>query len=153
MDHAVVVRIVERRQRLAHIINSNFQLWTAIFQKILERLAFYKLEHQHHAILQPERVMHGCDVGMIETRLDLDLALETLHLRIVRKISDENLHRLFPFRDFVLDLEDLPHPPGADNANYAVISNSLADMQAHDRTPEHTIGQTKITTTRLFGSF
>jgi hypothetical protein len=70
--------------------------------------------------------MHGCDVGMIETRLDLDFALEALDLRVVREIGNENLHGLFPLRDFVLDLEDLSHPTGADNADDAIVSNSLA---------------------------
>jgi hypothetical protein len=51
----------------------------------------------------------------------------------------------------VLDLKDLPHAPGTNDADHPVIANGLADVQAHTGTS--LLGQTKVTTTRLFGTF
>ena len=73
--------------------------------------------------------MDGGDIGVIEFGLNLNFAQEPLRLFVAfAAIADQNLHGLDALGYRVLDLEDLTHAAGADQADHLVISDGLSDF-------------------------
>src|ERR1019366_2659145 len=96
-------------------------------QHALQRFTFHVLHHQPDQVAVSYRVVERHDVRMVETRLHLDLTLESPHLfRIVARARRQQLHRLDSTGDDVLDLVHRSHTAGAGDTDHPVVAHCIA---------------------------
>lgn len=98
-----------------------------------ERLAIAILHDQVIGPVVLADVVERADVGVIERRDRLRLALEPdLQHRVVRELRRQNLHRNDPSESRVFRAIDLTHTAGADAADDFVRPEASTGPQVHD---------------------
>ena len=123
------VGVVESTERLLYEINTGGQRKPFGPHAAVERLSVDELHDHNEMVVEAESVMDRGDIGVVEFGLNLDFAQEPLRLFVaVAAIADQDLHGLNALGYRVLDLEDLTHAAGADQANHLVVSDGLSDF-------------------------
>ena len=138
VDHATPVRAVERRERLASVVNRGRQRDPALLQHAAQRAALDQLHHQNQVLTGPESVMDGGDVGVVQAGLKLNFAQGSRGLLgLAGPATFENLHRLQPPGDGVLDLVDPAHAAVAQLFKDSIRVDSVSDGEGHRSRPSH----------------
>jgi hypothetical protein len=95
MDHAPLVRVVQRRQHLPHVIHRFAHRQAPLLEPLFQRDSLQILHQHQELVLHPHGGVERRDVGVLQACLHFDLAHEAVgQFGRGGKVREEHFHRL-----------------------------------------------------------
>jgi hypothetical protein len=132
MHDSARVRVLQRFQHLHRHPNRVLHWDGALRHPAIHCSPLHELHDHQQLILKPQRRPQPRDVRMLQRRLHFDLPQEPVRqVRVRHQVRQQYLHGFHTVRDYVADLENLPHSARAEFGQYLVIAGLHSRLKTH----------------------